>query len=215
MQTIPVVENPRRRRRRRRLTSRQKAAGFGGRAAMRSTRKRTTRRRRTSTRRRTYTSRRRRRNPTLAAVSNPRRRYRRRRNPRLPLVGNLNFNTILLTGGGILFATMAPGLLRKVWPSAPASGVTGKLVQAGSIIGLSFAVRKFLKQRNLADGILYGGLGFMLFQSLEQYVMPLIGLSGYTADAAPVAIKDLPGMGKYTRSLSGMNNRMLDSTMGY
>jgi len=189
MTNVPVVENPRRSRRRRRYSPAQKRAGFGGRASM--SRGRSTRRRR------------RRANPALATISNTRRRRgprkrrdsyttyrtyrrhyaRRRRNPSLRgLTQMLHLPTAASVAGGIFVARLAPELVRKVWAGAPAVGVGGMAVKVGGVLVAAMVAKTVFRSDRIATGLVAGGIGYILFDLAEQYLLPQIGLSGLGND---------------------------------
>lgn len=172
---VPVVENKDRRRGRRKLTARQKAAGFGGRAAMRSGR----------LRRRT------RRNPPLATISNrsqrrsSRRSYsRRRRSPSRSFLGGigsmLRLDMALSVAGGIFVGRFLPGWLAKVWPQVPQTGLAATAIRLGGVIGAGYVTSRVLRQPKLASGIVIGGVALVMFELAAQYVLPAVGLTGYT-----------------------------------
>ena len=180
--TIPVVENPRRKKRRtrRKLSAKQIAAGFGGKRHM------TTKRRKTKSRKVT-----RRRNPSLAALANPRRRVRRRRNPGIGKISNI-FNIKLATG--VAIGLFAPNIIvnqvkSRFFAALPNTGLTGTAVRIGAAIVASYATKRFLKQSEIAKGIIAGAVGFELYQMAQTYLLPKLGLSGVntyypTSDAA-------------------------------
>lgn len=172
---VPVVENPRKRRRRR-LTPKQIAAGFGGRSRMGGK------------------SRRRRRNPALATLAgNPRRRRRRRlgaaprryrrRSYRNPSMFGVDLGSVLWVTTGVIGSNLLPNLLvKKVWATMPATGLTYHAVRAGSVLAAGFAVRKFLKQPKAATGFMVGGLAAIAYDLYKEFVAPKLGLSGLGYD---------------------------------
>lgn len=174
----PVVENPRRRRRRktrrtRRLTAKQLAAGFGGKRSMSGRR---------STRRKTY---RRRSNPALATLAavNPRRRYRRRSNPSLRgITGLVNLKMAAAVAGGYIVARSAPTLIQKVWAGVPTTGIGGNLVRVAGTLAVATVAKMATKSNAIAGGIAAGGIGYVLFQLANEYVLPRIGLAGLSDD---------------------------------
>jgi len=219
MPTIPVVENPTRRRRRRGYSAKQLRSGFGGRSRM--SRRRSTARpatRRTARRRRS-------RNPALATLMNPRRRRRttyrtyrrwyarprRRRNAGLgSIMGFIHLPTALSVAGGIVTARMAPGLLAKIWPSAPQSGAMGIAVRVGGVLVVSVVAKKVFRSNQIATGIAAGGLGYILFDLANQYLLPQLGLSGLGSNYDYLTRRDLNaiGLSDYRlapRSLSGVS----------
>lgn len=174
---IPIVENPRRRRRHRRLSPAQIAAGFGG------------KRRRSPSRRR--------RNPGLSTyfqAGNPRRRRARVHNPRrhrsrrryhnpAGFLGSLTSGHTLKTAGGmavgiVLSKYVPSNLITKVWAGVPTTGIGGAAVRVGVGVLASELTRRFLKQSEIANGMLVGVLGYELYQLAAQYVLPSLGLSG-------------------------------------
>jgi hypothetical protein len=180
MPSISYIENPRRRRRRhaRRLTAAQLAAGFGGRRSMSHRRHR-------------------RRNPVLASLAaNPRRRrhhrrfsalsvrrYRRHRNPMFGGVGGVtsyfDFKSAAYVAGGIVIAKAGPGLLTKIWPGAPTTGFGLYAVQLGSAVAGAMAVKFLLKSPQGAKQVAVGGIGYVLYQLANDYILPKIGLAGF------------------------------------
>lgn len=192
---IPIVENPTKRKRRK-LSPAQRAAGFGGKRTMakRRTRKKTTKRRR--------------RNPALATyVVNPRRRKyrrkatvrrRRRRNPGLGKIGAmLNLRMALSVAAGILTARMAPGLLQKVWTGAPTTGFGGHAVRMGSVILVGYGVKMVTRSNQFAGGVVAGGIGYILYDMANEYILPKIGLSGYGDDYATMSELEEVALGRY------------------
>lgn len=176
MPNVPIVENPRRRksRRRRTLTAAQKRAGFGGKAAM--TRNRSGRK-----------SKSRRRNPSLMSLSNPKKRTRvvhvvkrnaRRRRYRNPAFAGLDVQSALWVGGGLAWTDMAPGLISKVWPGVPRTGLMGHLVKAGAAVGGGMAVKMLTKNTARANQFMTGGLAWVLFGLYREFIAPKLGLSG-------------------------------------
>lgn len=189
MPTVSIVENPKRRRRTRRLSRKQLSYGFGGK------RRRTVRRRR-------------RRNPALATLAaNPRRRRRttrryyarprrrtRRRNPALGGLGKmLNLNMAISVGTGIVAAHVAPGLLRKVWPGAPSTGLAGTAVRIGSVVLVATGVRMITRKNAFAAGIIAGGVGYELYRLADQYLLPTLGL--YGPDDIQMTVPELEAIG--------------------
>lgn len=176
--SIPVVENPRRRRRHRRLSPAQIAAGFGGK------------------RRRSHNPRHRRRNPGLATyylAGNPRRHrsrvhsgrrhYRRRYHNPGGMLGSLTSGNTLKTASGMAIAIVLSkyvpaNLITKVWSGVPTAGIGGSAVRVGVGVLASELTRRFLKQSEIANGMLVGILGYELYQLAAQYVLPSLGLSG-------------------------------------
>lgn len=170
--TIPVVENPRRKAKKRKTYSRkQLAAGFGGKR-----RKSPKRRKKTTTRRVT-----RRRNPTLAALANPRRKaYRRRRNPSM---GGFTKMLNLKLATGVAIGLIVPNLLvdqvkTRFFAALPNTGMTGMAVRIGAAVVIGYTTKKFLKQPEIATGIIAGAVGFELFKLAQTHLLPMIGLSG-------------------------------------
>jgi hypothetical protein len=201
MPKVEVLENPHRRKRgRRHLSAKQLAYGFGG--------------KRYRTR---HTTRRRRRNPTMAALAgNPRRRRHhrrhggfsvrhviRRRNPGM-LGGITKFVDVkgaLYVAGGILIARTGPKLIGKVWAGAPTTGIGLYVMQLASAVAGAMVVRYALKSEKGAEQVATGGIGYVLYQLANDYVLPQIGLSGIAAPPARfVSTTDLnrmAGTGSY------------------
>lgn len=186
---VPVVENPRRRRR---VTKRRRAV------------------------------RRRRRNPSaLATISNPRRRrrassayyrpsrrrrYSRRRNPGL-LGVSFDFPSILWIGAGMFGSKTGPALISKMIP-LPTSGVAGYAVRAGSAVLFSMGVKMLTGSKQNADRVMAGGLGAIAYDLFNEYMAPMVGLSGYEGSQSIVIPADIqealegytvdrPGVGRY------------------
>jgi len=197
---VPVVENPRRSRRRRSYSAKQRAAGFGGKRSMRRPQARSR-------------SRSRRRNPALATLSNPRTRrrrsyttyktyrrhysYKRRRNPFLGgLTSMLDLSTAASVAGGIVVSRLTPGLIAKVWPGVPRVGLPGMAVRLGGVLMVAFGMRSLLGARynRVTAGIVAGGIGYMLYELADQYLLPAVGLSGIGYNSY-VTEGDLRGMG--------------------
>lgn len=177
---IAVVENPRKRRRRT-YTAKQRAAGFGG------------RKRRTSRRPR---PRRRRRNPALATYTalNPRRRrryraaptkrrYRRRRNPNMlgGFTRMLNWTTGFGVATGMIVSGTAPGMINRFWAGMPRGEYLDKAWRVGLTVGAAMVVRQTFRANQFAMGMVAGAIGWELYELLNQYVLPAVGLSGLSA----------------------------------
>lgn len=183
---IALVENPRRKRRRRSRRSysaKQKAAGFGGKRRMRTRRKK-------------------RRNPSLATLAaNPRRRrrrrsyspvrrrrYSRRRNPGLGNVfGMIDIKSAAFVTTGVIASRVGPGLVAKVWPSVPTSGIAGHAVRLGVIITAGYVTKFVTKSSQRAALVVTGGIAAVLYDLFNQYAAPKLGLygsgmSGYVTD---------------------------------
>lgn len=158
-EVVEVVENPRKRRRARRRMSAKQRKYFG-----------------------------RRRNPTLATVTNPRRRARRRTrrrsfarsrryaNPSF-LGGMPDLNSLLWMSGGAVATKMAPRLISNFWPAVPTTGLMGKFVQVGAAFALSQVV-KMLAGQKAAREVLNGGLVLTVSELISENVIPMLGLSG-------------------------------------
>lgn len=198
---IPIVENPRKRRRHR-LTAAQLAAGFGGKRHMSGKRHR----------------RRYRRNPALAtlAAANPRRRRRHRRfgvrhtvyrrNP--AFLGGIT-NMIDLKGaayvaGGIILAKAAPKLIQKVWSGAPQEGMMVHVERIALTLAGAYAVKTFLKSPTGAHQIAVGGLGYVLYDLANQFLLPQVGLSGLTQDDW-VTTNDIRELSGYQPETTGVS----------
>lgn len=187
MPMIPIVENPRRRRRRH-YSAKQRAAGFGG--------------------GRRHSRIRRRRNPSLATLAaNPRRRryyhrplrrrhHRRYRNPFLGGVGNMfDFKGALYIAGGILAAKASPKLIQKVWAGAPTTGIGLYAVQLGGTFIVAQGVKMLMKDAQASKQIMIGGLGYILYNLANDYILPQIGLAGLGDDSSYVTTGELEAMG--------------------
>lgn len=170
MELIPVVENPRRRRRR--YSAKQRAYGFGG--GRRRTRKRSTGRRR--------------RNPSLAALSNPRRSYRRRsyrrRNPRGMggLLGMFDFPAAGWTTGGMVVTRALPGMVANWFPAIPTAGPMGIVTKAAVVALMGWAAKQFIGARQ-AQHMTNGGLALIGLDLFDQYLAPKLGMgvSGFVS----------------------------------
>ncbi len=205
MTMIPIVENPRRRRSRR-LTTAQLAAGFGGKRHMSK---------------RSYRKRGRRRNPDLAALAlNPRRRRRSskssrygvrrlvyRRNPGFlgGLTNMIDFKGATYVAGGIIAAKAGPNLVRKLWAGAPVEGIGAQAVRLATVLALATGVRYFLGSSQGAQQFAAGGLGYVLYDLANTYVLPQVGLSGLTAESDYVTTAELENLSGYqpSRALMG------------
>lgn len=169
-----MVINPRRRRGRRRKSTHRKAA--------RATRRRRravsvnpVRRRRRSGRRRAHAR-------------------RVHRNPRgLGSFMGVNVTTAGGTALGIIGANLATAAVLNNVPGIPASFKTGptKIVAKAAIgIGVGLLVKKVLKQNNLGNGIMAGGIIAAALDAFAQYVQPSL----------PAQLQDYeltPGVGVY------------------
>lgn len=186
MPTVSIVENPKRG-----LSAKQLRAGFGGKRRMTAKKRSRSRKRR---------------NPALATLAaNPRKRKkrsytqprkttRRRRNPALGGLGKmLNLNLAFSVGTGIVAAHVAPGLLRKVWPGAPSTGLAGTAVRIGSVVLIATGVRMVTKKNAFAAGIIAGGVGYELYRLADQYLLPTLGL--YGPDDIQMTVPELEAIG--------------------
>ena len=193
MPQIQLVENPRRKKRRR-YSAKQLAAGFGGKRYRTRGRKRH-------------------RNPALATLAaNPRRRFRayrkshRRRysNPSggffSGITNMVDLKGAAFIGGGILAAKVGPGLVAKVWPGVPTEGFGKTLVQAGSVLLIATGVKAFLKSSQGAHQIAIGGLGYILYDLANQYVLPNIGMAGLADDGNYVTTTEMEELSGYQPS---------------
>ena len=199
---IPIVENPRRQ-----LSAKQKKAGFGGKRAMGKTRKRKP------------GPKRKRKNPAIMTLGNPskrrrttttvttsKRRYTRRSNPGF---GNLlSMDTLKMAAavaGGVLTAKSAPGLIRKVWPTAPTTGFMGAGLRVGAAVAVGMGLRMVTRSNKLAVSVVAGALGYEIYNmtkdffpglgdayvtdaeiaELSGYVDTGSGVAGYVKEAAP------------------------------
>ena len=190
MPCIPVVENPRRRRRRRgSLSAKQLRAGFGGRARM-STRRRRGRGRRNP--------------PILAALGNPRRKRRsvlgrnyyvahdvrrRRRNP-APTFG-IDLMGGVFVAAGAIGSTVIPGLVRRVVPQIPYTGLMAYVVRLGGTAATAFVVGKLSKERRAPQLVWAGGIALILVDVFRQHLAPRLGLSGLGQDGDFVLTEEL------------------------
>lgn len=210
MSIIPVVENPRGRRRRRGgYTAKQLAAGFGGKRKMSG---------------RKSSGRRRRRNPDLATyylTGNPRKRHRarvysgrRRRhsrrysNPSMKgILGSIaSPHTLKMAAGmaiGITAGKYVPGnLIVKVWPGVPQTGIAGVAVRIGTAVLLSEVTRRFVKQPDIANGILIGSIGYELYNLAAAQLLPKLGISGLGNGMNPMQ-RSLQASEYKTKNFSG------------
>lgn len=200
MTMIPIVENPRRRKRRRSLSPAQLAAGFGG--------KRYRKHRRHA-----------RRNPALAtlAAANPRRRRRHRRgfgvrhmvyrrNPAFlgGITNMIDLKGAAFVAGGIVLAKAAPKLIQKVWAGAPQEGVMVYAERVAVTLAAAFAVKTFLKSPSGANQLAVGGLGYVLYDIANEYLLPQIGLAGLTQDDW-VTTQDISEMSGYQPQATGIS----------
>ena len=96
-------------------------------------------------------------------------------------------------GTGIVAAHVAPGLLRKVWPGAPSTGLAGTAVRIGSVVLIATGVRMVTKQNAFAAGIVAGGVGYELYRLADQYLLPAIGLFG--PDDIQMTVPELEAIG--------------------
>lgn len=177
--------------------------------------------------RRKTTKRRKRRNPGLATyVVNPRRRRRsgvtarrrsyRRRNPSLRgIAGMLNLRLAMAVAAGILTARIAPGLLQKVWAGAPTTGFGGHAVRIGSVVLIGMGVKMVTKSNQFAGGIVAGGIGYILYDMANEFILPKLGLSGYDGDRN-VAMSELEevGMGTYVPTGNVIDSQYATDGMG-
>ena len=162
---IPVVENPRRRRRR--MTAKQAKYFGGGRKRRRA-----------------------RRNPTLMAVGNPRRRRRRSsriyRNPGMPsmlrgVAGDFNPMDLLYFGGGMVGSKVIPRFAEK-FITLPKGGMMDYVVRAGATILLGLGVKMLTRSSRAQGQVVAGGLSLILFDLVNQQLLPNLGLSGIGAE---------------------------------
>lgn len=171
-----MVINPRRRRGRRRKKSTHRRA-------------RATRRRRAVA---TNPVRRRRRSGKRR-VSHRRRRHGIARNPRLGSFMGVNVGTAAGTAIGIIGANLATAAVLNNVPGIPATFKSGPAkIAAKAAVGIAtgLLVKKVLKQQNLGNGIMAGGIIAALLEAYAQYVEP--GL--------PATLKDYEltgGVGEY------------------
>lgn len=179
------------------------------------------RRRRRSSRRRKGGSRRRRRNPALAtlagAAGNPRRRrrsyrsyssgrrYRRRRNPNFG--AGLDFMSAAYVAGGFIGAEMMPGLIAKVWPAVPRTGITGHAVKVGGVMVLGF-VSGFVLPAARRNQIVAGGLASVLYGLYNEYLAPAIGLSGTSGFVTTDELNQVVGVNGFVARDRNMLNGM-------
>jgi hypothetical protein len=185
MPIIEIVENPKRRRKSRK-------------------------RRPKTTKRRTI---RRRRNPVVATLSNPRRRrrtvkrrtYRKRRNPKFGLGGLINLQGAGAVAAGFITARMAPNLISKVWPGVPTTGPLSYLVRAGATILVAYGIKTLTRKTDLAKALATGGLGYILYDVANTYLLPKIGLSGLADDGPYMTMSELDriGVSGYEHDYSG------------
>jgi len=105
----------------------------------------------------------------------------------LPMAGSV--------AAGFLTARIAPNLVQKVWPGAPVVGPMSYLVRVGGTLVVAYAVKNFVKKRNLALGIATGGIAYVLYDMANTYLLPKIGLAGLGADTDYLTIDDINRMG--------------------
>lgn len=167
-------------------------------------RRRSSRRRRKSTHRRARATRRRRRSVAVNPVRRRRRRSSRRRvharrhrrahrNPRLGSFMGVNIATAGGTALGIIGANLATAAVLNNVPGVPANFKSGPAkIAAKAVIGIGagLLVKKVLKQHNLGNGIMAGGIIAAMLDAYAQYVEPSV----------PAQLKDYEltgGMGVY------------------
>lgn len=167
-----LVENPGKRKRKRKMSAKQKKY-FGK-------RRKTTRRRRRS-------------NPSLSTyvAANPRRRkgrgVKRRRNTyvasRNPsgLMGYFNIKSALSVAGGIITARYGTRIIGMVWPGVPSTGLIGTAVKVGTVVVAAAGLKMLTKNNQVAYSFAAGGIGYCLYELAEQYLLPMIGMSGVGA----------------------------------
>lgn len=142
-----------------------------------------------------------RRNPVVATLSNPRRKkrrvvksrggYSRRRNPIGALGGLINLPMAGSIAAGFMAARIAPNMVQKVWAGVPTIGPVSYVVRVGATLGLAYAVKTFLKQRDLALGIATGGLAYVFYDLANTYLLPKIGLAGVGYDDAYLTMSEI------------------------
>ncbi len=143
-------------------------------------------RRRKSTSRKRTTTRRRRRAVTANPVRRRRRSGRRRAHARRsrrrvhsnPRLGSFMGVNIATAGGaalGVIGANLATAAVLNNVPGIPASFKTGPAKMAAKVaigIGAGLLVKKVLKQNNLGNGIMAGGIIAAMLDAYAQYVQP-------------------------------------------
>jgi hypothetical protein len=108
--------------------------------------------------------------------------------------------------GGIIIAKAGPNLIRKVWPGAPSDGIPGHAVRLGAVLLAATGVRYLLKSASGAQQVAVGGIGYILYDLANQYLLPTIGLAGLTDDGDAVTMQELEDLRGYqpsSRPMSG------------
>lgn len=206
MPTLPVVENPRRKKRRSaKYTRKQVLAGFAGKTAQARARgRRGTTTRRTSTRKTVSVRRNPRQNPTMATITNPRRRY---RNPAIPGIGGINFQDAAFVAGGIVGTKVGPGLIAKVWPGVPREGISGMAVKAGVTVILGMATQMLTKSTVRRNQVVAGGIAILLVDLWDMYAAPALGLSGISGYSPAVTTSALRRIAYNNPGIAGYNTQ--------
>jgi len=173
-------------------------------------RRKTRKRRRKTSKGRTV---RRRRNPVVATLSNPRRRrktvkrrrYVKRRNPKFGLGSLIDLQGAGAVAAGFLASRMAPNVISKVWPGVPTTGPMSYAVRAGATILVAYGVKTLTKKTALAKSIAMGGLGYILYDMANVYLLPKIGLSGLYDNGSYMTMSELDriGISGYETDYSG------------
>ena len=113
----------------------------------------------------------------------------------------LNLGAAVSVAGGILTARLAPGLLQKVWAGAPTTGIGGHAVRMGSVVLIGMGVKMVTRSNQFASSIVAGGIGYILFDLANEFILPTLGLSGYD-EGGYASMNELEkvSMGRYVQS---------------
>jgi len=107
----------------------------------------------------------------------------------------LHLPTAASVAGGIFVARLAPGLISRVWPGVPVSGIGGMAVKVGGVLVAATVAKTVFRSDRIAMGLVAGGVGYILFELAEQYLLPQIGLSGLGGYSRYVTTGELETMG--------------------
>jgi hypothetical protein len=109
--------------------------------------------------------------------------------------------------GGMFGSRTGPALISKMMP-VPTSGLAGYAVRTGSTVLLSMAVKALTGSKQNGDRVMAGGLGAIVYDLFNEYLAPMVGLSGYEGGQSIVIPADIqealegytidrPGVGRY------------------
>lgn len=190
MEYLPVVENPRRKRRRSRASRSRRRRNPA--LAMLAGNPRRKRGRRSSRRSRSYF---------------PRRFGRRHRNP--AFFAGLDLPTAGFVAAGGILVKVGPGLIAKVWPGIPRTGIAGYGVKVGIALASGFLV-KMVASPSRANQVMTGALAMILIDGYNEFVAPKLGLSGLGINVPQSELDQILGpgvgrMGGYIYPAPGMN----------